>query len=1130
MKKKRSLTLWWPQNGHYKKFLLIMKMIIFILFVSLGTLQAEIIYSQKTHLNLDIEDETVKEILRTIENKSDFFFLYNSKLIDANRKTSISVKDERIDVILKILFKDTEVVYKIIDKQIILTNKDYQIPFQDAVKTKIKEFTVNGVVTDASNNQPLVGVNIHIQETKVGTISDLEGKYSITVPDEKSTLVFSYLGYITQTISLEGRTQLNVQMALDETNLEEVIVTALGIKREEKALGYSVQKVDGETFQTVKVADMTTSLTGKVSGLLIKNSTNFGTDPIINLRGEPPLIVVDGIPSDNVTINDLSPDDIENISILKGATASALYGYRGTNGAIMISTIRGNKEKGLSVSFNSSTMFSLGFIVTPKTQSSYSSGFNGTYNNDYIWGDKLDIGRTATLWDPYEKVWKENTPLVSKGKNNLKNFQQTGYILNNNLSISSQGENSTIRSSISYVYNQGQFPNQKLNKITYSLGGQIKFNDLTLETNISYSKHTSPNVRGSQYSGGYLYNLIGWLGAEWDVRDYKDYWLVKDVSQNWFNYEWYDNPYFLANEVIKSSDRDIFNGYISANYQFTPWLKLSLRSGIDSYLDRYIARNPIGARNAYSYYGYYSDQKYTGYSINNDLILSVDKSFGKFRVETMLGGTLFFAKDDAFTAETEGGLSVPGFYSLKASVDPIGWETSLVRKQVNSLYGRATLSWANLAFVDITGRNDWSSTLSEDNRSYFYPSIAGSLLISEIMPKVSWLDLWKVRASWTISKIPAGVYDINSAYIVENEVWGGFNSAYYPSEIRGSDVKPQTIETYEVGTAANFFKNRLRVDLTLFQMNIFDFLASASISDATGFTSKYVNTKEERVKKGIEITLGGTPVQTDDWKWDVTLNWSKDATYYNKLDEQYSPDELWVYEGARVDAYTVSDWMRDPSGNLIHDNGFPVRSNYSSVQGYSNPEWMFGLGSSLKYKNFTFSFTIDGRMGGVSFSRLDALLWNSGAHTGTDNQWRYDEVVNGLQNYVGQGVKVISGDVVFDSYGRITSDTRVYAPNDVQVSYESYVKDNYQRGAWSWCSQDILEETFFKLREVSISYVFPKSIGNKLKMKDLVFSLIGQNLFYWGKEYKLSDPDYGGDWDLISPSIRYAGFSLKFNL
>ena len=1081
--------------------------------------------AQTTSVKLIMINVPLNDVLNEIEKQTDYTFLVNQDIVETSRKVSAVFDNTSIKDVLEVLFKDTDVKYVTTGKTIILTSKSAK-PNNNGVQKKV----ITGLVTDEKNHEPMAGVTVQIKGTSRGTITNNEGYFSVELLPEDTYLVFTSIGFESQEMATDDVSELNVVLHETAVELESVVVTALGIKREKKALGYSVQNVEGETLQTIKTADPTTSLTGKVSGLLIKNSANFGTNPVISLRGEEPLIVVDGVPSSNIKINDLSQDDIQSIDVLKGATASALYGYRGANGAIMITTKRGGTTKGMLVSVNTSTMFNLGFVVKPDVQSSYSSGYNGKYGNDYVWGDKLDIGRTATLWDPFQKAWVENTPLVSKGKDNLKNFQELGYISNNNISLTNHGENGNLRSSFSYIYNKGQFPNQKQTKITYSLGGDMKFNNLTLESNISYSKHTSPNVRGSQYSGGYLYNLIGWLGSEWDVRDYKDYWLVKDQSQNWFNYEWYDNPYFLANEVLKTADRDIYNGYISAVYKFSSWVKLSLRSGLDTYIDRFIYRNPISSRNAYSYYGYYEDEKNSGYSTNNDLILSLDKSYGKFRVEGLAGGTLFFSKDDAFSANTEGGLSIPGFYSLKASVDPIGWGTSLYRRQVNSLYGRAALSWDNLFFLDVTGRNDWSSTLSEESRSYFYPSVAGSLIVSDLLPKVSWLDMWKLRSSWTISKTPAGVYDILNAYVVSNEVWGGFNSASYPTELRSTNVMPQTSQTWEIGTAGIFLHNKLRLDIAMFRMKVYDFLSSAPLSDASGFTSQYVNTDEERMKKGIEITVGVTPVKTSNWKWDINFNWSKDATFYSKLDKQYSPDELWVYEGARVDAYTTSDWMRDPDGKLINNNGFPVRSDFSSVVGYSNPDWIWGLNSQIHYKNFSLSFSFDGRMGGVSFSRLDALLWNSGAHKGTDTKWRYDEVVNGEKNYIGPGVKVVSGSVVFDSYGRITSDDRVYAPNDVQVSYESFMKDNYHRGAWSWCSQDILDETFIKLREVSLSYVVPNTLAEKIKMKDMVISAVGQNLFYWGKEFKISDPDYGSAWDLVSPSIRYAGFNIKFNL
>jgi TonB-linked SusC/RagA family outer membrane protein len=1082
--------------------------------------------AQSNKISLNLTNATVNEVLNQIEAQSDYSFLVNQKLVDLNRRVDAVYVNTSIKDILEGVFKSEKVKIVVSDKQIILS------PFQaDNDKKSQQTHRITGKVTDARTHESLPGVTIQVKGTTYGTTTSIDGTYTLELPSPDAVLLFSFVGYKSEEITTGNQSVINVELTESSTAIEGVVVTALGIKREEKALGFAVQKVDGKTLQTVKVVDPATSLTGKVAGLSVMNSTNFGTGSSIKLRGEEPLIVIDGLPTTNITLNDIAQDDIKNIDVLKGATASALYGIKAANGAIMITTNRGKaQEKGMEVTFNSSTLLNAGYLVEPDVQSSYSSGFNGKYGDDYIWGDKLDIGRTARLWDPQLMEFVDDSPLTSKGKDNLKNFQQQGFITNNNISVLSQGEFSNFRSSITHIFNKGQFPNQKLDKIIYTLGGEIRYKNLTLESNFSYGKHISPNIRGSQYSGGYLYNLIGWLGAEWDVREYKNYWKVRDVEQNFFNMDWYDNPYFLANEVLQSSDRDLTNGFISASYKLNSWLKAVVRTGLDSYLNRYTYRNPLNARNAYSKFGYYGTEKYTGYSVNSDLLLQMEKKFGDLNVDALAGGTIAYQKDDYFSASTQGGLSIPGYYSLKSSKDPIDWESWVHPRQINSLYSRATFAYKSLAYLDATGRWDWSSTLDGKQNPYFYPSLGGSFVISELLPKLTWLDMWKVRSSWTITKSIPAIYDINSSYETYNEVWGGYNSAVFPTSLKSNDIHPQTKSSIEIGTALILYKNRLRIDLTAYNQRIFDFLAYADISNASGFYSKYVNTEEEHTKKGIEIMLGGTPISTTDWKLDMNFNWSKDFTVYSKIDEQYTEDKAWIKEGERVDAYTVYDWERDGAGNIIHLNGFPVRSDYETVWGFSNPDWIWGFNSNLQYKSFSFNFSVDGRVGGMSFSRLDALLWNSGAHTGTDNQYRYDEVVNGLQNYIGSGVKVVSGSVTYDSYGNITSDDRVYAPNDVEVSYENYIKDNYQRGAWSWCSQNILDETFIKLREVSFSYQLPKNLSEKLKMKDTSVSLVGQNVLFWAKEYKISDPDFSEDWDLVSPSIRYFGINIKFTI
>lgn len=309
-------------------------------------------------------------------------------------------------------------------------------------------------------------------------------------------------------------------MAEDAEMIDEVVVTALGIKREEKALGYAVQKVGGSKLSTVKPVNIATSLTGKVAGLNVTNSTEFNTAPTLKLRGETPLLVVDGVPYSNISLNDIAADDIESVDVLKGATASALYGARGGSGAIMVTTKKGSQE-GLNISVNSSTMFNAGYLVLPEVQHGYSTGQGGKYTAaDFVWGDKLDIGRTAVQYDPYTYEWKE-MPLVSKGKDNFKNFLETGFITNNNISISQTGKYGSFRSSLSHVYNKGQYPNQRLNKITYSVGGDMKFGKLSFEGGAIYNKRFYPNGEGAGYGGGYIYNLLVWTGTDYDVRDYK---------------------------------------------------------------------------------------------------------------------------------------------------------------------------------------------------------------------------------------------------------------------------------------------------------------------------------------------------------------------------------------------------------------------------------------------------------------------------------------------------------------------------------------------------------------------------------------------------------------------------------
>ncbi len=1114
-----------------KKIPLFMRLSTIMLFMCIGLTYAAESYSQSTLLTLDINQQTVQDVLDEIEKQSDFHFFYNNKQVNTNRVVSIKTNKKNVFTILDQLFDDTDVSYRVVDKSIILSQKELisEAVVQQAI------VSISGTVTD-SNGEAIIGANIVEKGSTNGTITDLDGHFNLTVP-RNSILVISYIGYISKEIQVGNNLNYAIQLAEDTKTLDEVVVTALGIRREEKALGYAVQKVDGDKLATVKTVDMATTLTGQIAGLNIKNKTDFNQTPDLSLRGETPLLVVDGVPYYNITLRDIASDDIASIDVLKGATASALYGSRGGSGAVMVTTKKANEE-GLHVTVNSNTMFDAGYVKKPEVQTAYSSGGGGRYGTgDYVWGDKLDIGRTARQYNPFTHDWEE-MPLVSKGKNNLKNFQEFSFITNNNISVAQRGKYGSVRTSLTHVYNKGQFPNQKLNKFTYTVSGDMKYKDFTFEGGLTYNKQFYPNDIGSGYGGqGYLYNLVVWTGTEIDIRDYKNYWVKENEDQNWMDKNWYDNPYYTAHEIIQSKHRDVTNAYFNTSYDFTPWLKAALRSGIDSYSEKEEWQNPINASGGWSKKGYYGYRRKGGYSINSDALLIADKTVGDFALNGLAGGSIYYWEADEALSETQNGITIPGFYSLNASVDPVKTGKTYKRKQVNSFYGKASIGWKSTLFLDITARNDWSSTLDADTRSYFYPSVAGSAVLSEFIPLPDIIGFWKVRASWTQTKQDLSVYDTNAAYTIATNQWDGLNTAEYPTTIRGALVKPSATRSWEVGMAFSMFQNRLRFDATYYNKLYYNLTQQASVSPTSGFLSSLINIDEEQLRKGVEITVSGDIIQTKDFTWSASVNWALDRYTYNKIDPVYSLKKPWVQKGKRWDwlgyksngvKYAgVTDYERDPQGNVIHLNGYPVISKYESCQGYTEPDWMFGINNTLRYKDFTLNFTIDGRVGGVLFSTMDQAMWNSGSHIDSDTKWRYDEVVDGKITYVGQGVKVISGSVDYDAYGNITRDDRQFAPNDEAVSYEAYMKrGNPYIGTMR--TQNIFDQTYFKLRNLSISYNCPSSIYQKIGLKGASIGFVGQNLLVWTKDLKFVDPDRAED-NLNAPSIRYMGVNLKLD-
>mgnify|MGYP001716613659 FL=1 len=738
-------------------------------------------------------------------------------------------------------------------------------------QSKIK---ITGTVVDQAGI-PIIGANITVKnQTGTGTITDIDGRFTLEIP-ANSTLSISYIGYKNQEIRVTSSKPLTIKLQDDAEVLDEVVVTALGIKREEKALGYAVQKVSGDQLTTIKSVDVTSGLNGKIAGLKVENSTEFNEAPNLKLRGENPLIVIDGVPYKNMSLRDIASDDIESIDVLKGATASALYGARGGSGAVMITTKRG-KEEGLQVTVNSSTMFNAGYLKLPEVQTSYSSGKNGIYNDNssYVWGAKLDIGNEAMQYNPYTQE-REMTELTSRGKNNLKNFQELSFITNNNVSVTQKGKYGSIRTSLTHVYNKGQWPNEKLNKITYTVSGDMKYKKFSSEAGITYNKRFYPNMGGSAYHGtGYIYNLLVWSGSEYDIRDYKNYWKIKDEQSNWWDRGgWYDNPYYIANELTSSDNYDVVNAFVNASYDITSWLKLSLRSGADMYTEKSETKAPVGSVTGKGEKkGYYSVYQKRGFSTNNDIMLTAEHKFGDISVDGFVGGNIYYYQNDNLSSNTAGGLIIPGYYSLKASVDPAETSKTYNSKQTNSIYGKIGLAYKSAVFVEATGRNDWSSTLPEETRSYFYPAVSGSVVLSEFikMPKV--IDFWKIRGSWTTTKHDMDVYAINDVYSINTDVWDNMSAAYSPTTIRNSLLSPSQTRSYELGTAIHLFGNRLRLDYTYYNTLKFNNTRNAGLSSVSGYSNTQVNMDEEQVRKGMELSISGDIIKNRELTWSAMFN------------------------------------------------------------------------------------------------------------------------------------------------------------------------------------------------------------------------------------------------------------------
>ncbi len=846
---------------------------------------------------------------------------------------------------------------------------------------------VSGKVFSADDSSPLPGVNVLLKGTTRGTITDANGEYFLSVPDTESVLAFSFVGYITQEIPLGGKVTMDVFLASDARQLSEVVVTALGIEKDKSKLGYAVQDVKGEDLVKARDPNPFNNLVGKVAGLTVAGSPELLGRPNLLLRGRAPLFVVDGVPIQSDTWN-ISPDDIESYTVLKGPAASALYGSRGQNGAIQITTKRGTKDRrGLAVDFNSSNTAEKGFLAIPKVQSEYGPGDHGRYSfadgkggglydSDYdIWGPRfegqlipqydgeVDPGGVYTTTFPNGATFTGNiipTPWVARGKDNLQRFLRPGLLTTNNLAVSAAGSGYDLRFSTTYSYQKGIVPNTQLNSNNFNISAGIDISpEIRFESNINYNRQYTDNIPDVEYGpNSLIYNMITWGGADWDVDDMKNYWQKgkEGIQQIYADYTRYNNPWFMAKEWLRGHRKTDVYGYMMLKWQITDGLDLAGRTQINSYDVFRDERFPYSGT---SYgreqaKGDYRQDTRNLFENNTDLMLTYSEGISSdFTLNASLGANIRTFSYRSNYSMTDY-LNVPGWYNLANSLNPAKTFNFYAPMQVLSGYGYADLSFRNFINLSVTGRVDKHSTLPARNNTYFYPSVSLSSVLSDVITFPAAFSYFKVRGSYanvgsaltnpTIGPVPSvsltgnplgygsvfqSPYDgptyVNAPVYSTSLVYNNQPAAYYTNTITNPDLKPSFSSAWEVGVETKMFGDRIGLDATYFESLDGPGIYNLPISETAGYTNALVNGIKTK-RKGVEVVLNAKPVYNPQGlSWDAMVNWS---TYREYIDEIYGDVtnlDAFRQAGERIDQFWGSALVRTPVGEIVNTtDGRPI--------------------------------------------------------------------------------------------------------------------------------------------------------------------------------------------------------------
>lgn len=1045
------------------------------------------------------------------------------------------------------------------------------LPFFVTLTVAAQSVKISGVVTAKADGLPLPGVSVSVKGTTRGIQTNTDGRFTIDA-NVNEVLKVTYLGFVSQEVTVNANsTNLQIVLVDAANSLNEVVITALNISKDKKSLGYSVQGLKSKEISEAKETNLVNALAGKIAGVQVTNSQgDMGSSRII-IRGETsiagnnqPLFVVDGTIVDNSqflgtngsrdfanAIADLNSEDIESVSVLKGPNAAALYGYRAAAGVILIKTKTGKGTKGLGINVNSNTSFS-NVQLLPKYQNQYGQGSNGKFSyvdgkgggvNDGVdesWGPALDGSLIPQFNSNGVAV-----PFVAH-PDNVKDFFKTGVTLNNGVALSGSTDKADYRLSYNNLHQTGIIPNTSQGRNSFLLNSTFKLSPkLTITTIANYINDDADNLPGAGGKRATSTMLqFTWFGRQVDVSQLKNY---KDANGNTFNWNnsYYSNPYWLAYENTVGQHKNRIIGSVELNYKIIEGLSANFRTGTDYYNDRRKIKVAYGTNG--TPFGSYEEDAYSVNETNTEARLQYTKKLNNdFSLDVLGGGnigTILNEQNDQVAPK----LAVAGLYTLSNSRDPLVSSNYYGKLKTYSYFASAQIGFRNYAFINLTGRNDWSSTLPAANLSYFYPSVNGSLVLSEALDiKSDVLTYAKLRGGWSKVGKATTPYQLINAYTF-TAPFGASPQQSSPSIDLNSKLKPETTTSAEAGFELGFFQDRLHLDVSAYNTNSVNQILTVDVSPATGYSQKVINGGRIN-NKGLEVQLGITPIKSKDFTWDINTNYSLNRSKVAKLDDEGRLQSIVLGSDRTVQVLAAlgqpygtlygNAYQRDASGQIVvAANGTPVINPTKQYLGKFTPNWLGSINNSFSYKGINLSFLVDARFGGSIYSNTN----RTGTYTGVL-----------ASTLPGRGAA--NGGLSYYYPGNNTSATAVQvsgsAPAGVTVYNDGVIfkgvkadgtanttilpAQSYYKGFTNVDEAFVYDASYIKLREVKLGYTFPSRWVKSIGLQGATVSLVGRNLWIIHKNAPNIDPETAfnsgngqGLEDLTLPTVRNIGFNIN---